>query len=601
MEKTPQHTLLVSALCLMMLLFGQAESDNGPQVQTQSGRVRGMTDEVHFLGKDYNVSFYVGIPFAEAPVGALRFRKPLPKTNWSGVLNATEFGPSCMQAMTKTRLEKLPNANVSEDCLSLNVYAPSGSSAVTAKRKAVMVWFHGGGFHTGQAMEYEGRYLAAFGDVIVVTSNYRLNLFGFLKLGGNESYNNGLWDQNLALRWVQANIAAFGGDPSRVTIFGGSTGGFMVTCHAVSPASRGLFHRVISESGTLLTAKMMIHDPTETALAIGKDLGCPAGLGTLEVCLRSKTSLELLAANEKLFDSKITMKYYYAPIVDDEMFPVNMYEYFGYLRPKNPALTSKIDLYKNLGEIDYMAGFNSQEGSNLLSMLKGLEKSLRFDLSDGVNEKAVEFMLKQYAEDYFPHNAVDVKTAMVASYFGGTLKGKSNTDLASRLLDVHADIVFNAGTIALLNAHAKTGNRSRYLYTFSHEYKPRMEGRPTWFHGAGHTDERLFPFGHRLVTWPLVNLTVEENKIAATMMTYWSNFAKTGNPNDQGNLYLPTWNQYSPNKPRYQQFGSPRGLYKERMTFWLDEVVGPAAVSKAAVLSASQMVTICCLSLALIY
>jgi carboxylesterase type B len=526
MDNAPSQRLLVILFCTVILYCGQTTIASGPEVQTSSGWVRGMYDEnIQFLGNEYNVSLFYGIPFAEPPVGSLRFKKPIAKSNWSGIFEATEFGPSCMQKMTRARLTKLPNKNISEDCLTLNVYVPTAT--YSGEPKAVMVWFHGGGFRSGQAMEYDGRYLAAFGDVILVSTNFRLNLFGFLKLG--ESWNNGLWDQNLALRWVRANIASFGGGPNRVTIFGASAGGFMVTSHAVSSASRGLFHRVLSQSGTLLTAKMMIHDPTGTALAIGKYFGCPSSVDTLAECLRKKTSAELLAANDKILGSKRTMKYYYAPIADGEMFPVNMYEYFGYLRGKKPALNSTIDLYQNLGRIDYMAGFNSQEGSNLLPMLEGLEKSLKYDLDNGVTEQVVDVMLKLYSEDFFPADPDAVHAEMIDSYFGGTLEGKSNTDLATRLLDAHSDIVFNAGTVALLNAHSKAcGYGSRYLYTFSHEYQPRMASRPDWFHGAGHTDERRFMFGTPLVTWPMVNLTTEENKIVAAMMTYWTNFAKTG-------------------------------------------------------------------------
>src|SRR5579884_3451573 len=204
----------------------------GTIVETKYGKVEGTRQGA--------VAVWRGIPFAQAPVGALRFRPPQPPQPWAGVRPATEFGPACPQ----------PQA---EDCLTLNVWSPAADGA----RRPVMVWIHGGGFTggTGRSPTYDGASFAARGDLVMVTINYRLGILGFLHLAavGGEAYaasgNCGLLDQIAALEWVRDNIAAFGGDPARVTVFGESAGGMSVGALMAAPAAQGLFQRAILQSG----------------------------------------------------------------------------------------------------------------------------------------------------------------------------------------------------------------------------------------------------------------------------------------------------------------------------------------------------------------
>jgi para-nitrobenzyl esterase len=213
----------------------------GPVTDPPAGAVRGVAIE--------SVTAYRGIPYAQPPIGARRWRAPQPLPRWTSVRDATAFGPVCMQAPPNgdTGVGDEPR---SEDCLTLNIWTPS----LAGRKHPVMVWLHGGGYTSGSgsAPLYDGTKLAARG-VVVVTLNYRLGRFGFFThpelLAQGDGVNFGLLDQRAALRWVQANIAAFGGDPARVTLFGNSAGGESVLFHMTMPESRGLFARAIVQSG----------------------------------------------------------------------------------------------------------------------------------------------------------------------------------------------------------------------------------------------------------------------------------------------------------------------------------------------------------------
>ncbi|KAK3105784.1 hypothetical protein FSP39_005692 [Pinctada imbricata] len=212
--------------------------------QTQLGTLLGNARYLSGLGNIYE---FLNIPFAKPPIGYRRFRKPEPYGSWQGTHNATQYGPSCMQA--KAGLPPgLPNEDLSEDCLQLNILVPFNVSS--DDRRSVMVWIHGGGYIAGQAFYNDRTSLALRGNVIVVSTNYRLGPFGFFSTNDSASPGNyGLWDQHLALKWVHDNIADFGGDPGSVTIFGESAGGGSVSFQMFYPGNQGLFQKVIAQSG----------------------------------------------------------------------------------------------------------------------------------------------------------------------------------------------------------------------------------------------------------------------------------------------------------------------------------------------------------------
>ncbi|KAH6931202.1 hypothetical protein HPB50_022796 [Hyalomma asiaticum] len=232
---------------IAVFILSCASPLGGVVVSTTEGKVRGMTKIV--LGKDIDV--FLGIPYAVPPTGELRFRKPLPQPPWKGVFDATSVKDSCMQPRVPW-IFYIPTP-LSEDCLYLNVWTPNASCKTILP---VLLWFFGGTFKVGSAYEtrYNGAALPALKDVVVVSSNFRSGMFGFLDANTEGAPGNvALWDQVLVMKWVQRNIRAFGGDPDLVTAVGESSGAMDIHLHLMSPFSEGLFRRMFSMSGTETT------------------------------------------------------------------------------------------------------------------------------------------------------------------------------------------------------------------------------------------------------------------------------------------------------------------------------------------------------------
>ncbi|EDL11231.1 mCG141693 [Mus musculus] len=253
---------LNAVVCGLLLLFChvQGQDSASPIRNTHTGQVRGSL--VHVKDTEVGVHTFLGIPFAKPPVGPLRFAPPETPEPWSGVRDGTSHPAMCLQDIDglnsenlKIKMNRSP-VSMSEDCLYLSIYTPA--HAHEDSNLPVMVWIHGGGLCWGMASTYDGSTLAATEDVVVVTIQYRLGILGFFSTGDDHARGNwGYLDQVAALRWVQQNIAHFGGNPDRVTIFGESAGGTSVSSHVVSPKSQGLFHGAIMESGVSLLPNLI--------------------------------------------------------------------------------------------------------------------------------------------------------------------------------------------------------------------------------------------------------------------------------------------------------------------------------------------------------
>ena len=254
-------------------------------VHAPAGNINGKLETIYFDGVQYNISKFLGIPYAEPPVGQNRFRKSVPKARFPSPYNALEYGTSCLQGQGLGMFR----FNSSEDCLFLNIFIPG---RVDLNNKLpVMFWIHGGGFTSGTSTLYPGDYLSVYGHLIVVTINYRVAQMGWLRT--KEQYGNfGLWDQHQALRWVNDNIGAFGGDVGNITIFGESAGSSSVVYHTLFPGNKGLFQKAISQSGGITSS--WAFDTDEDAERIfgnfSMGLGCGSGSNvTVMSCIRSKT------------------------------------------------------------------------------------------------------------------------------------------------------------------------------------------------------------------------------------------------------------------------------------------------------------------------
>ncbi len=294
-NKQSLRTLCLTILCAVFSIAAfavKSKGTDGVVVKTSSGPVKGETEK--------GVLVFRGIRYAVAPVGMLRFRPPVPPIAWTEARSALDFAPACPQLVEIDPTEN-NNSVMSEDCLAVNVWTPGADS----KKRPVMVWIHGGGFIEGSARNtwYDGAKLADKGDVVVVSMQYRMGAWGFLDLSGvgggdfAQSGNLGLLDQVAALTWVKENIAAFGGDPNNVTLFGQSAGAGSVGMLMVMPSARGLFHRAIMESGTPkeLNDKATSTEVSRTYMKI-------AGVTNIKE-LQGLTVAQMLDAQKKLFDT----------------------------------------------------------------------------------------------------------------------------------------------------------------------------------------------------------------------------------------------------------------------------------------------------------
>ncbi|KAK3101968.1 hypothetical protein FSP39_007701 [Pinctada imbricata] len=251
----------------VLFVFLEVKSEN-VEIITSFGTIKGIKTST----VDCNsVHQFRKIPYAEPPIGNLRFQKPVPHPPLSGIYDATEFGPSCMQ-MTPILSLNSTRGPMSEDCLHLNIYIPN---SIVSIPRAVMLWIHGGGFQTGQGSIYNGENVAVIGNVIVITINYRLDLFGFMSTDDNAYRGNyGLFDQLEAIRWTKKYIGSFGGDPNKITIFGESAGAFSIAMLSISPLSKELFQRAIMESGGDFTKKNVDRDLRNVSIGAMQLLGC---------------------------------------------------------------------------------------------------------------------------------------------------------------------------------------------------------------------------------------------------------------------------------------------------------------------------------------
>jgi para-nitrobenzyl esterase len=491
---------------------GKAAQPTPPVVGVESGQLQGVVDD--------GVVSYKGIPFAAPPVGDLRWRPPQPAAQWTGVRHATEFGADCMQARfgPPPATGAPPAPAPSEDCLFLNVWRPA--SAAPGAKLPVMVWIYGGGFMFGSsAMPSTSGTQFAKQGVVLVAANYRVGRFGFFAFPalsrehpeepkGNYAY----MDQIAALKWVQKNIAAFGGDPSNVTIFGFSAGGVSVHSLLTMPMARGLFHKAIVESGgsrdSVLTARPMSKDGVDpnypvSAETIGINFAHSMGIeGTDQAAL---AKLRALSAEEVLRGAQAQSgtsvpSYETTPILDGKLVTETAETaYKAHRQPRVPLLL----------------GSNSADTAG--NRIKATTKEQLFARFGQWSAQA--------KAAYDPDGSTDL----------ATLVSRANND-------------FGQAEPARFAADAFAANGSPvYRYRFSYVQSAMQERMRA---GAPHGGEIAFVFG-TLTARPGSTLSPEDQAVSRTAQSYWVNFAKTGNPNSAG---LPAWPRHDPSRDSIFEF-----------------------------------------------
>ena len=496
---------LISLFAAASVLAGDAFAQ--VRIKTANGIVEGSTE------KGSGVRAFKGVPFASPPVGDLRWQAPQPVKDWQGVRKTDQFGPRCMQRAVFGDMGFRSNG-MSEDCLYLNVWTPAKSGK---ERLPVLVYFYGGGFVAGDGSEarYDGESMARKG-IVSLTVNYRLGVFGFLSHAEltkesphHASGDYGLLDQNAALRWVQQNIAAFGGDPKRVTIAGESAGSLSVSAQMASPLSKNLIAGAIGESGSIIGTLSAV------ALPEGEQNGVKFATG---VGANSLAALRAMSA-EKLLE---------ATAKPGTSFPITV---DGYLFPKPPL---EIYMAGEQAHVPLMVGSNSAEFPYFAVLgrdqptLENYQKALKRLYADKADE-----VFKLYP-------------------------ASTEEEIKDAAQDLASDRFISFSTWKWMDLAAKTGSKPTYYYNYA---RPRPAMRPEMGNataglaggvvkgpaaaanplpqarGAVHSAEIEYAMGNlesnKVYAW-----TTEDYKVSQVMEEYFANFVKTGNPNGAG---LPKW------------------------------------------------------------
>ncbi|KAM8770053.1 neuroligin-1 isoform 1-T2 [Rhynchonycteris naso] len=608
-------------------VLSQKLDDADPLVTTNFGKIRGIKKELNneILGP---VIQFLGVPYAAPPTGEHRFQPPEPPSPWSDIRNATQFAPVCPQNIIDGRLPEvmLPvwftnNLDVvssyvqdqSEDCLYLNIYVPTEDvkriskecarkpgkkicrkgGPLTKKQtddlgdnegaededirdsggpKPVMVYIHGGSYMEGTGNLYDGSVLASYGNVIVITVNYRLGVLGFLSTGDQAAKGNyGLLDLIQALRWTSENIGFFGGDPLRITVFGSGAGGSCVNLLTLSHYSegnrwsnstKGLFQRAIAQSGTALSSWAVSFQPAKYARVLATKVGCNVS-DTVELveCLQKKPYKELV-------DQDIQPARYhiaFGPVIDGDVIP------------DDPQILMEQGEFLNY---DIMLGVNQGEG------LKFVENIV--DSDDGISASDFDFAVSNFVDNLYGYpEGKDVLRETIKFMYTDWADRHNPETRRKTLLALFTDHQWVAPAVATADLHSNFGSPT-YFYAFYHHCQ--TDQVPAWA-DAAHGDEVPYVLGIPMIgpteLFPC-NFSKNDVMLSAVVMTYWTNFAKTGDPNQpvpQDTKFIHTkpnrfeevaWTRYSQKDQLYLHIGlKPRvkeHYRANKVNLWLELV-----------------------------
>jgi para-nitrobenzyl esterase len=487
-------------------------------VRVDGGQISGATAD--------GVRSFKGIPFAAPPLGDLRWKAPQPVVAWSGVRQCDAFGPECPQApYPQGSMYATPPARQSEDCLYLNVW----TTAKPGQRLPVMVWIHGGALTRGSGAHavYDGTSFAKKG-IVLVTINYRLGPFGYLahpdltaESPNHSSGNYGVLDQIAALKWVQRNIATFGGNPGRVTIFGESAGSWSVNTLVATPLARSLFQGAIGESGASFQPGMHLKEDRNgmpSAEKVGAAFAKASGADSISA-LRAVSADRIV----DLFNSDSEgKKFRTQPNIDGWVFPDEI---------RNIYAQGKQN------DVPVIVGSNANEMTTLTS--------------PAIVPKTLDDYRKRVAQQY----------GEAVKEFDAVYPVKGDGDIAGAVLGSLRDATFTLGmrTWARMTA---TGHSKAYLYFFNHA----PPGPNSKYLGAYHASEIIYVFDN-LAQRSGTPWTEADSKLAQLISSYWVNFARTGDPNGKG---LPVWSNYEAGAEPYMEFGDPVQLRNHLLKDQLD-------------------------------
>ncbi len=523
---------MIALACSTQPFFTQSPSGLPDVISVEGGKISGAV-----LGENKDVRAFKGIPYAKAPVGHLRWKPPQPVESWEGVRQCVDFGCACLQPDIM-KAWGIDYGKLSEDCLFLNVWTSAKSAD---EKRPVMMWIHGGGNVAGasQHPSNDGEALARKG-VVVVSINYRLGIFGYFahprlskESKQNVSGNYGLLDMIAALKWIQHNIKAFGGDPDRVTIFGESAGATNVCYLMASPFAKALFHGAIAESGNAfrtvdnrhLRERWYDQEPMEKqGERIVKDLGYSETANLL-------SELRVLNAEKLLEGSKATMGAgpgnRFTPVID------------GWALPD-----------------DIMAIFDGGK-QNIVPLIVGSNAD---EMTIFITKPPFDNIgaYREYLNKTFGKSA----EAVLALY-----PANEPNEIRKAMCDTLGDASQVSAARRFVRAMAKAEEKNAYLYHYTMVWPGRMAAN-----GAFHSGEMIFVFDN--VNKSKEPFEEKHHAFAKVMSGYWVQFAATGNPNKPGSV---EWPAYELSKDQYIEFGEVvrigQGLRKEKCDFWDNYIV----------------------------
>jgi para-nitrobenzyl esterase len=524
-QSVPSMIAALLALLLPMLAPQAKGAENAPSVRTAEGSVQGFVRN--------GVSTFLGIPYAAPPTGAHRWQPPQPIAAWTQTLKATAFGNTCPQ-ITELGVFAGP-VSTTEDCLFLNVFTPHGAG--TGKKLPVLVWIHGGGLFDGESNDYDASALVKGGPggpTVVVTINYRLGLLGYfahpaIDAEDHHIGNYGLMDQQAALQWVKRNIAAFGGDPGNVTVGGQSAGSTSTAALVISPASAGLIHRAIFESGPLLTVA-----PLPLAESRGANFATAAGCATdataaAATCLRDLTVQKILSLQGT---AAANGPYVNGLMVDGTILPI----------PADTAWSTG-----KFNHMPIMNGSVADEGAFAASINELFFGPMSADQYTGLVKTTFGGPAGPGAGP--PNYPAGTPDAVLAKY---PLSAYPNPGAAWVAVGTDANVCRHPQ----LNRHVSE-HVPLYAYEFSDRNAPWYFPPISFAHGAAHTIDIQFLF----TDWhggPLGiqhKLTAQERVLSEQLVAAWTNFMYTGNPNLTGDR---PWPRYSANSEVYFSQNVPK-------------------------------------------
>lgn len=493
---------MLTLICSLFVVFDSVVQGD-EVVITTNGAVQGTTVE----SEGYLLEAFLGIPYAEPPTGRLRFAKPVPKTQWEGVYDASKLPPPCIQNVTQPSYFTPDITDMSEDCLYLNIWVPHSQSN-DSKLKTILFYIHGGAFNTGSSNMklYDGAKLAARGDVIVVTVNYRVGALGFyLAFIDDAGGNMGMRDIILALKWVRSNAVSFHGDPENIVLIGESAGAIAASSMATTSTSKHMVKRLIAQSGS----PMMLYVLEKNALTfdmskkLAKLVGCANKNITLEKyprkivnCLKRIPSTKISEAEGILMSINFIT---FIPRMEDEIFPRNI-----------------IEMVRNgeLKDMEILTGITKDEGSFFLTAAAPQYFGVHGSDPGTISKNLATQLIKLISQMFRVADSKEVSSFYVNSVTNGT--SEKYLEAVHRFL---GDLLMTCSTIFQAEFHSATNPVYFYMLTHQAVSSPL----DPWM-GVTHFDDVQYVFGNPMHG----NFTAEEQNMSNLIMKRWINFAKTG-------------------------------------------------------------------------